>query len=87
MEPINDYYILFRNHTEGMALYQYIKQHGGVARICPVPRTASECCGMSLLVLPEDIETVCRLVDESDIQVLGIAELPRNIDPHRDRYC
>lgn len=87
MEPVNDYYILFHNHTEGMALYQYIKQHGGTARICPVPRAASECCGMSLLVLPEDIEQVRSLVDESGIEIIGITELPRNINPHRDRYC
>lgn len=85
--PVTDYYILFHNHTDGMALYQYIKKQGAVARICPVPRTASECCGMSLLVLKEDIETVCSCIDESGINIIGIAELPRNIDPHRDRYC
>jgi len=87
MEVVNDYYILFHNHTDGMALYQYIRKNGAAARICPVPRAVSECCGMSLLVLPEDIEPVCRLVDESGVPVIGIAELPRNINPNRDRYC
>ena len=84
---ITDYYILFHNHTDGMKLYQYIKEHGAYARICPVPRSASDCCGMSLLVLEEDIEAVCRCIDDSNIPVIGIAELPRNINPHRDRYC
>ena len=42
---------------------------------------------MSLLVLPEDIEEVCRLVDESGIDIIAITELPRSIDSRRDRYC
>ena len=84
---IIDYYILFQNHTDGMALYQYIRSHGANARICPVPRTASACCGMSLLVLEEDIEAVRRCVAESGITILDIVGLPRDINPHRDRYC
>ena len=65
---IIDYYILFHNHTEGMALYQYIRAHGANARICPVPRTASACCGMSLLVLEEDIEAVRRCVPPATVE-------------------
>ena len=84
---IIDYYILFHNHTEGMALYQYIRSHGAKARICPVPRSASACCGMSLLVLEEDIAAVRQCVAYSGISIAGIAELPRDINPHRDRYC
>lgn len=85
--PVTDYYILFHNHTEGMALYQYLRSHGERARICPVPRTVSACCGMSLLVLEEDIAAVRRRVEDSGIAIAGIAELPRDIDPRRDRYC
>ena len=84
---IIDYYVLFHNHTEGMALYQYIRSHGANARICPVPRSASACCGMSLLVWEEDIEAGRQCVKDSGISIAGIAELPRDIDPHRDRYC
>ena len=84
---IIDYYILFHNHTEGMALYQYLRSHGANARICPVPRSVSACCGMSLLVLEEDIAAVRRRVEDSGISIAGIAELPRDIDPRRDRYC
>ena len=87
MEPINDYYILFRNHTEGMALYQYIKQHGGVARICPVPRTASECCGMSLLVLPEEIDAVRECIARHNAPHHSIVPLPCQIRPGRGRFC
>lgn len=86
-EIVTDYYILFHNHTDGMKLYQYIKDHGAFARICPVPRAVSECCGMSLIVLNDDIEAACQCIDDSGIPIVGIAELPRNINPHRDRYC
>ena len=84
-----NYYILFANYTQGLALHDLLKREGLKARIAPTPRSVQGelSCGMSLLVLPEDIAEVCRLVDESGIEILGISELPRNIDPRRDRYC
>ena len=30
---------------------------------------------------------VRRCVEDSGISIAGIAELPRDINPHRDRYC
>ena len=55
---ITDFYILFHNHTEGMQLYSYLRQRQLRARICPVPRAASACCGMSLIVEKEDFPAV-----------------------------
>ena len=86
-ESVTDYYVLFHNHTEGMALYSYIKSHGANARICPVPRAASACCGMALLVYEEELPAVRRCMEESGIDNLGVTALPRSIDPHRDHYC
>ncbi|MGM9662753.1 MAG: DUF3343 domain-containing protein [Oscillospiraceae bacterium] len=84
---VTDYYILFHNHTEGMTLYRHLRQQGLPARICPVPRAASACCGMSLLVLQEDIDAVKSCIAESGLPIQGIAALPRDIDPRRDHYC
>lgn len=84
---ITDFYILFHNHTEGMALFRYLRERGLRARVCPVPRAASACCGVSLLVSREDFSAVWAAVEESGLSHMGYAELPRNIDPHRDRYC
>lgn len=87
-EPqVTDYYLLFHNHTEGMTLYRYLRRQDLPVRICPVPRAASACCGMSLLVLQEDIEAVERCVAESGLPFQGVAALPRDIDPRRDHYC
>ncbi len=84
---VTDFYILFHNHTEGMQLYSYLRARKLKARICPVPRAASACCGMSLIVAKEDVEAVRAATEESGIDNLGFVELPRNIDPKRDRYC
>lgn len=84
---ITDFYILFHNHTEGMQLYSYLRQRQLRVRICPVPRAASACCGMSLIVEKEDVEAVRAATEESGIDNQGFVELPRNIDPRRDHYC
>ncbi len=84
---ITDFYILFHNHTEGMQLYSYLNKRKLKARICPVPRAASACCGVSLIVAKEDFPAVWAATEESGISNMGYAELPRNIDPKRDRYC
>ena len=81
------YYVLFYNHTDGMALYEYLRNRSHQVRIAPVPREASSCCGMSLLVNPEDIGKVRVAIDESEIKIDHIAELENQIDPKRDRYC
>jgi len=87
MEQIEDSYVLFRNHTEGMKLYQYLRARGIAVRISPAPRAASACCGMSLLVEAEAIEAVRRCIPESGVQIDRIVSLPRQIDPARDKYC
>lgn len=81
------FYILFFNHTDGMALYSYLRKQGYNVRISPAPRAATTCCGMSLLVDPADIEEVEHAVKQSDIAIDRIVELENQINPNRDRYC
>ena len=50
------YYVLFPNHDNGMRLYKKLKEEGVGAVIAPTPRSASKCCGISLLVKEKDIE-------------------------------
>lgn len=82
-----DYYVLFPNHTEGLKLYQYARGRGIPVRISPTPRAASACCGISLLVKPEDVDAVERCIPESGAEIDRIVALPRQINPGRDRYC
>lgn len=82
-----NYYVLFYSHTEGMALYQYLREHDYPVRIAPAPRDATSCCGMSLLVNFEDMEKVREAIIDSQIEIDRIVELENQIDPTRDRYC
>jgi len=87
MATVTNYYILFDNHTQGMAMHSYLRKHGADVKICPVPRALSSCCGMSLLVAAEDVEKVRKLAAESGVEYVGIEGLEQDINPHRDRYC
>lgn len=82
------YYILVEGTTEGMALYQALRGAGCFCRISPVPRGLQACCGLSILVNPEDIEAVRKVIDEPGMPgYVDIVELDNQIDPKRDRYC
>ena len=81
------YYVLFPNHDNGMRLYREMKENGLKCTIAPTPREASKCCGISLLVKKEDLDQIRQIVNEKQIEILQIAEIKKDIDPNRDRYC
>lgn len=81
------YYVLFPNHDNGMRLHKELKALGVKAVIAPTPRVASKCCGISLLIRKEDVEIVEQCVRDHDIEILKIAEVEKDVNPNRDRYC
>ena len=81
------HYILFPNHDNAMRLYRELRKLGVRAVIAPTPRSASKCCGISLMIKEEDIETVQDCVSEHGIEILKIAAVEKDLNPHRDRYC
>lgn len=81
------YYVLFPNHDNGMRLYREMKENGLKCTVAPTPREASKCCGISLLVKKEDLDQIRQIVKEKQIEILQIAEIKKDIDPNRDRYC
>lgn len=81
------YYVLFPNHDNGMRLYKKLKEEGAGAVIAPTPRSASKCCGISLLVKEKDIERIRGCVQENGIEILDIAAVEKDVNPGRDRYC
>ena len=82
-----DCYVLFRGHTDGLQLFQELKGAGVGAGIAPTPRAARATCGMSLLVSCEDVERIQEHAAACGVELEGVARLPRQINPHRDRYC
>lgn len=87
MEQIIDYYVLFKNHTDAMALYQAARQRQLAVKISPTPRQASRCCGVSLLVSQEHLNGVKDCIIETGLAYLKIVPLPRQINPRRDVFC
>lgn len=81
------YYVLFPNHDNGMRLYREMKENGLKCTIAPTPRETSKCCGISLLVKKEDLDQIRQIVKKKQIEILQIAEIKKDIDPNRDRYC
>lgn len=82
-----DCYVLFRSHTDGLALFGALKGAGVDARISPTPRAARAECGMSLLVWCDDEERIRAAARGCGAHIEGVARLPRQIKPDRDRYC
>ena len=70
-----------------MRLHRELKALGVKAVIAPTPRAASKCCGVSLMVREEDLESIKACVAEHGIEILKIAEIERDVNPRRDRYC
>lgn len=87
MERIIDYYVLFKNHTDAMALYQAVRRRQIAVKISPTPRQASLCCGVSLLVTQDQIDGVKTCIAETGAAYLKIVPLPRQINPRRDAFC
>ena len=86
MEKIQ-HYVLFPNHDNGMRLYRELKKLGVWAVIAPTPRSASKCCGISLMVEKDDLEKIRETAAEKEIEILKIAEVEKDFNPHRERYC
>ncbi|MBQ3405914.1 MAG: DUF3343 domain-containing protein [Lachnospiraceae bacterium] len=84
-----NYYILFANYTQGLALLDMLKEEGLNARIAPTPRSIQGelSCGMSLLVKQEDIDAVRSYLERSDAEYHSIVEMPCQIRPNRNRFC
>lgn len=90
MDPVElNYYILFANYTQGLALLDMLKEEGLNARIAPTPRSIQGelSCGMSLLVKQEDIDAVRSYLERSDAEYHSIDEMPCQIRPNRNRFC
>lgn len=85
--PDIQHYVLFPNHDNAMRLYRELKKLGVRAAIAPTPRSASKCCGVSLMVEKEDLEMIQDIADQKEIEILKIAEVEKDFNPHRDRYC
>ena len=80
-------YVLFNNHENGLKLHKILRANGLKATISPTPRVLTKCCGVSLIIDKEEIETIRKLIQENSIEILSIESIEVDINPNRDRYC
>lgn len=80
-------YILFPNHDNAMRLYRELKKKEIEAKIAPTPRSASKCCGVSLIVDKEDVADIRKIAESREIMIEKIVEIKEDINPQRDKYC
>lgn len=87
--PELNYYVLFDNYTQGLALQEILQGENIPARISPTPRVLQGelSCGMALLVMPEHIEAVRECIERRGAEYHDIVSLPCQIQPHRNRFC
>lgn len=80
------YYILFDVHTDGLAMYEAIKDAGLHARISPTPRQLSVCCGIALLIEEEEIPSIRELAEQRNLTYRSIEGLDNTFDNQRHQY-
>lgn len=82
------FYVLVESSTQGMQLYLALRAAGCCVRIAPAPRLENVCCGMAILVLPEDMPKVKdAFLSDPSLVYDRIIETENLIDPHRDAFC
>ena len=69
------FYVLFPSHTEGMKLDSVLRKKGIKHTIIPTPRQLSVSCGIAIMYNEEDGEKITRLIEENNVNILGIKSL------------
>ncbi len=70
------WYVLFPNHHEGLKLNKELKTRGHKCTISPTPRAASTSCGISLIVLEEELPAINKIIEDLSIHIVKIVKLP-----------
>ncbi len=83
------YYILFRTYEEGLALHELLDSEDIPNRIAPAPKAIQGKlnCGMSLLILPKDLDAAKACIEKNNAAYYDIASLEGQIHAKRDKYC
>jgi len=83
------YYVLFANYEQGMHAHSLLDGAGIENRIAPAPRAIQGelSCGMSLLLLPAQVEAARDCLTQNGAQYHAIVPLDGQLHARRDRYC
>lgn len=84
-----NYYILFDNFDQGLAMHDLLTANGFDNRIAPAPRSIQGklSCGMALLIRPEVLEAVRECIARNRAACHAIVPYENPLRANRDRYC
>ena len=80
-------YILVNSHTEGMALFEFLRSKDIDARVAPSPREAKSECGMSILCDCSKIDEATKLAKDGGVKFKKTLEVEQTFDVNRHKYC
>lgn len=72
-----DWYILFKNHTDGLKVDKALKDAGIKHTISPTPRELSLSCGISIKIENEDLKQINNILDIQKLNYLDIKQVER----------
>ena len=81
-----NYYILFESHEQAVRLHGELRAAGIRTAISPTPRAVTVCCGVSLLVIEEEIEKVRDYLAGHNCTYKSVEKIEQEFNAHRDRY-
>lgn len=83
------YFIIFDTYEEAMAMHDDLDKASINNKISPAPLDLVEgvCCGVSLMIMPEDKEIIDKYLKETNNKYLKLVKAERTFKPNRDRYC
>ena len=81
------YYILFDNHEQAVRLNGELRSAGLRTTISPTPRSASVCCGVSLMISENEIENVRAYLACHSCVYKSVERIEQEFNAHRDVYC
>lgn len=83
------YYITFDTYEEAMAMHDDLDKLSIGNKISPAPLdlVSGVCCGVSLMIMPEDKEKIDKYLSETKLKYLKFVKAERTFKPKRDRYC
>lgn len=80
------YCILFDNHEQAVSLHAELKNQGFHSAIAPTPRSLTVCCGVCLMIRPEEYTGVKQYVTSHGSVYKSICEYDHDFNPKRDHY-
>ena len=83
------FYITFDTYEDAMAMHDDLDKSSIGNKISPAPLDLVEgvCCGVSLMIMPEDKDKIDKYLRDTKLKYLKIVKAYRTFKPNRDKYC